>query len=100
MLNWIVWSRTLFTFKNNWWPSQLGLQNTLIASRQKGKIPLDKCSGYDTKQYDGEASVMLEFWGMQSTTLLPSLWPEVIATDASTWKLHNTELFEIYCFHF
>ena len=36
--------------------------------------------GYDTKQSDGETPVMLEFWGMQSTLLLPSLpgllWPE------------------------
>ena len=28
---------------------------------------------YDTKQSDGEASVMLEHWGMQSTPLLSSL---------------------------
>ena len=27
---------------------------------------------YDTKQSDGEAPVMLELWGMESTTLLPS----------------------------
>ncbi len=29
-------------------------------------------AGYDTKQSDGEASVMLELWGMQSTPSLPS----------------------------
>ncbi len=32
-----------------------------------------KCPGYDTKQFDGEASVMLELWGMQSTPSLPLL---------------------------
>ena len=32
----------------------------------------DACPGYDTK-HNGEAPVMLEFWGMQSTLLLPLL---------------------------
>ena len=40
---------------------------------------------YDTKQSDGEASVILELWGMRSTPLLPTLpgplWPEVVALD-------------------
>ena len=44
-----------------------------------------ECPGYDTKQSDGELSVMLEFWGMQSATLLASLpgqfWPCVVAPD-------------------
>ena len=39
----------------------------------------NECSGYDTKQPDGEVLVMLELWVMQSTPLLPSLpgplWP-------------------------
>ena len=35
--------------------------------------PLNECPGYDTKQSDDEASVMLELWRMQSTSLLPSL---------------------------
>ena len=39
----------------------------------EGKTPLDKCSGYDAKQSDGEAAVMLELWGMQSTPSLLSL---------------------------
>ena len=45
----------------------------------------NKYPGYDTKQYDGEASVMLELWEMQSISLLPSLpariWPAVVASD-------------------
>ena len=40
---------------------------------------------YDTKQSNGEAPVMLEFWGMQSTPSLPllpcPLWPRVVAPD-------------------
>ena len=41
--------------------------------------------GYDTKQSDGEVSVMLKIWGTQSTLSLPSvpclLWPRVVAPD-------------------
>ena len=40
---------------------------------------------YDTKQSDGEASVMLKLWGMQSAPSLPSLpgplWPQVVEPD-------------------
>ena len=47
--------------------------------------PPYECPGYDTKQSDGEAQVMLELRGMQSTPSLPSLpgplWPEVVAPD-------------------
>ena len=35
--------------------------------------PPNVCLGYDTKQSDGEDSVILELWGMQSIPLLPSL---------------------------
>ena len=35
--------------------------------------PTNKCPGYDTKQSDGEVPVMLEIWGMQSTSSLLSL---------------------------
>ena len=41
--------------------------------------------GYDTKQSDGVASVMLELWGMQSTPSMPSLpvplCPRLVARD-------------------
>ena len=47
----------------------------------------NECPGYDTKQSDHGASVMLELWGMQITPLLPSLqgllWPGVVAPDES-----------------
>ena len=55
------------------WPSRLGLQNRLTASLQRCKTPRKECPGYDTKQSAGEASVMQELWGMQSTPSLPSL---------------------------
>ena len=38
----------------------------------EAKIPLNECPGYDIKQSDDVAPV-LEFSGMWSTTLLPSL---------------------------
>ena len=45
----------------------------------------NECPGNDTKQSDGEVSVMLELWGMLSTPswlLLPgTLWPGVVAPD-------------------
>ena len=47
--------------------------------------PPNECPGYDTKQSTGEASLMLELWGMRSTPSLPSLpgplWPGVVAPD-------------------
>ena len=68
------------------WSSWLGLQNTLTAFLQKSKTPSpNEYPGFDTKQSDGEAPVMLELWRMQSTSLLPSLpdpiWPQVVAPD-------------------
>ena len=51
----------------------------------EGKDSPDECSGYDTKQSDGEASVMLELWEMQSTPSLllhpGPLWPRVVTSD-------------------
>ena len=47
--------------------------------------PLNECPRYDTKQSDGEVSVMLEPWGMRSTPLFPSLpgplWPRMWAPE-------------------
>ena len=45
----------------------------------------NKCPGYDTKQSNAEVPVMLELWGMRSTSSLPSLpdplWPWMLAPD-------------------
>ena len=45
--------------------------------------PSSECPEYDIKQSDGEATVMMEVWGMRFTPSLPSLpgplWPEVVA---------------------
>ena len=51
----------------------------------EGQDAYDECPGYDTKQSDGEAPVMLELRGMCSNLSLPllpgSLWPGVVAPD-------------------
>ena len=48
-------------------------------------ISPNKCSGYDTKQSNGEAPVMLELWGMRINPLLPPLGgphlPGVVVPD-------------------
>ena len=47
-------------------------------------LPYD-CSGYDTKQSEGEVPGMLELWEIRSNPLLPSflgpLWPGVVKLD-------------------
>ena len=67
------------------WPSQIGLQNTPTASRQRSRTSPNECAGYNTKQSDGEDLVMLKLWRMRNTLFLPSLpgplWPRVIASD-------------------
>ena len=47
------------------------LNNLMV--RLEGKIPLDECPAYGTKQSFGEVPVMLELWVMRSTPSLPSL---------------------------
>ena len=52
----------------------------------KGLIPHhNECREYDTKQSDGEVSLMMELSAMQSASSLPSLpgplWPGVVALD-------------------
>ncbi len=55
-------------------PSRLEMKNTPKDSLQRGKIPhYNGFPGYDTKQSDGDAPVMLELWRIRSTSSLPSL---------------------------
>ena len=65
-------------------------------SLHRGKtLPANEYPGYDTKQSNGEVPVMLEFWGMQSTPLLPllpgPLCPGVVVPD-SVLSLGQKEL--------
>ena len=49
----------------------------------RGGIPPNESPIYVSRQSDGGVPVMLELWGMQSTSLLPllpgPLWPGVVA---------------------
>ena len=63
-------------------------KNTPIASL------LRRVFWYDTKQSAGEASVMLELWGMQSTPLLPSI-PGPLCPELVVQSMDQTELSDI-----
>ena len=66
------------------WPNRLELQNSPTASLLRGKTP-QRIPVYDTKKFDGEASLILVVWVMRSTPLLTSfpgpLWSSVVAPD-------------------
>ena len=70
-------------------PRWLGQWNTQSASLQRCKTPPspNECLGYDIKQSNGKALVMLWLWGMRSIPSLPflpgPLWPGVVAPDRS-----------------
>ena len=61
-----------------------------ILAQSAGSVEYTDCfsneyPGYDTKESDGEVPVMLEIWGMRSTSSLPLLpdllWPRMAETD-------------------
>ena len=85
-LQMLIWHKTqqINRIKNHFSPvSWVGTIQLLHLCRML-RPPME-CPGYDTKQSDGEAKVMLEFWGIWSTPPFPSLrgplWPRVAAPD-------------------
>ena len=60
--------------------------------------PTNKCPGYDIKQSNGEALVVLELWGMWTTTSLQlfpgQLWSLVVVPDRVP-SMGQIELFDI-----
>ena len=64
----------------------------------EGQHSPNTCPKYDTKQFDREASVMLDIWAMQSTRSLSSLpgqlLPGVEASDR-VQSMGQMELFDI-----
>ena len=72
--------------------------NTTTASLQKGKTTPYEYPGYDTKQSDGEALVILKLKGMWSTSLVLShpgpIRPGVVAPD----KVRALSQIELNCF--
>ena len=65
---------------------------------EEGQDSPNEYPEYDIKQSDGEAPVMLELWGMQSSPSLPSLqgafWPGAVAFDR-VLSMRRVELFDI-----
>ena len=61
-------------------------------------VPTNECPKYDTKQSDGQASVMLELWGKQRTPsltlLLGPLRPRVVVSDRIL-SMGQIQLFDI-----
>ena len=47
--------------------------------------PLNECSGYNTKQSEGEVPVILELCGMQSTPFIAIAPRSTLARSGSTW---------------
>ena len=58
----------------------------------------NECPGYNTKQSDAEAQVVLKLWKMRNTSLLPLIpgpfWPVVVAPDGIL-SMGQIELFDI-----
>ena len=69
-----------------------------IAYLQYGKTPINECTGYEFKQSDGEAPVMLDLWGIWWAPSLPSLsgplWSGVV-TPKRILSMGQIEPFEI-----
>ena len=78
----LSWFLRLFHTSVNWWflTGVWRLQIAQFARAVEITDPTNECPGYNTKQYDGEFSIMLAHWGMRSTPSLQSLpgplWPK------------------------
>ena len=76
-----------------WLPSRLGCRIHRLYLCRGVRLP-----GYDIKQFDGEAPVMLELWGMMSIPSLPSLPGPLLPGDIPPEKgpisgLNRTQLY-------
>ena len=80
------------------WPPYHHSHPPLLYKILLGKNPLpNKRSGYDTKQSNNEAPVMLELWEMRSTPSLPSLSGPlllVVGAPESVLSIGQIELFD------
>ena len=74
------------------------VEYTNSISAERVNAPTNECPTYDTKQSDGEAPVMLEFWGMRSTpsfVLHPSPLCLRVVTLDRVLSVCQIELFDI-----
>ena len=80
----------------NFCPASWGCRIHLLLLCRGVRPPPYKCLGYDTKQSDGEAPVMLELWGIWSTPSFPSLpgplCPRVVVPD----RVISMDKIEVY----
>ena len=60
----------------------------------EGQHPYNEAPGYDTKQYDGEVSV-LELWEMRSSPSLPSLPGPLKPKMGNLISMGQIQLFDI-----
>ena len=87
LLSPVVWwhLHRKFSSKPSCGPVGCGCRIHWLNFLYRAKTPAKSVLIYDTKQSDGQASVMVELWGMWSTPLLPSLpsshKPGVVALD-------------------
>ena len=67
-----------------------------IHQLQWGNPHPNESPGYDTKKSDRELPVMLDLWGMRSTSSLPllpdPLWPGLVAPDRVLLSMGQIEL--------
>ena len=69
--------------KNDKPPYYQGLEYTDWTPCRGVRYPAKRCPGYDTKQSDGEASVM--FWWMWSSPFIIITPRSTLALNGSTW---------------
>ena len=62
-----------------------------------GQHSPNKCPGYDIKQSDGEAPVMLEIWGMRNTSSLPSLPDPLCPGEVTPDRVLSMGQIELNC---
>ena len=69
----VLWSFCLNSFFVHFIAQSAGAVEYTDSISAEGLDSSNECTWYDTKQSDGDVSVMHEVWGLWSTTLLPSL---------------------------
>ena len=82
----LVWQWYYINLRCSWHRAQpAGVVECTDCFSADRQYPTTECPGYDTKQSDVEAPVLLELWEMRITPSLPSLldplWLELVAPD-------------------
>ena len=74
--------------------SRVGWGNRIHQLHLCRGVHANECLGYDTKQLNGEASIMPELWGIQGTPSFPStpssFWPKMHLIESYLWGKYLT----------